>query len=68
MDAKFKATDRISQPAPSSEQIIEDPLPVAATNLNQEVTTLYESAEPDPAGEIKDESGTIQLQDDAPVR
>lgn len=68
VDAKLKAEDRLSQPAPSSEQITEHPLPEAAASLNQEVTSLHSSAEPEPASENKDESGTVQLQDDTPDR
>lgn len=64
MDAELKADNRLSQAAPSPEQITENPLPEAANSRSQEATTLYSSTEPEPAAESKDESGTVHLQDD----
>lgn len=64
VDAKSKADDRLSQPLQSSEQIAENPLSEAATSQNQEGTTLYSSTEPEPAREVKDESGIIHLPED----
>lgn len=64
MDAELKADNTLSQPAPSPKQITENPLPEAANRQKQEVTPLYSSTEPEPAAEIKDESGTIHLRDD----
>lgn len=64
MEAELKADDGLSQAAPSPERITENPLPEAADSQRQEVTSLYSSPEPEPAAEIKDESGTIHVQDD----
>lgn len=63
MDAELKAEERLSQAAPSPEQITENPRPEAANSQSQEVTSLYSSNEPEPAAEIKDESETIHVQD-----
>lgn len=63
VDAELKAEERLSQAAPSPEQITENPRPEAANSQSQEVTSLYSSPEPEPAAVIKDESGTIHVQD-----
>lgn len=68
LDVELKAEDRVSPPVSSPEQITEDPLPEAANTQKQEATSLHSSPEPEPAAEIKDESGAIDLQDDTPDR
>lgn len=68
LDVELKTEDRVSPPVSSPERITEDPLPEAANTQKQEATSLHSSPEPQPAAEIKDESDTIDLQDDASDR
>lgn len=68
LDVELKTEDRVSQPVSSPKRITEDPLPEAANTQKQEATSQHSSPEPEPAAEIKDESGTMNLQDDASDR